>query len=106
MLKTVYNVENLFLGSPDPGLNQAVSSLTDEDELSDIVDWENLSLNYASDESECRYKCPFIDYEAQESSNDDNDDDGNKMVKQKVARKSVMNLVGYSSSSSGNDENA
>ena len=40
---------------------------------SDIVDWENLSVDLANDdENETRLNCPFIDYEAKEL-NDDGD---------------------------------
>lgn len=91
-----------YLGAPDPGLNQTANVCSDEDQLSDIVDWENLSSDNASDKEKesSRYTCPFIDYEAEVEHS--SDDDFNNYSKKKVSRKNTFNLVNYSSSSTDN----
>ena len=83
------------LGAPDPGLHQTANVCSDEDQLSDIVDWDNLSSDNASDKNESsRFSCPFIEYEAEVEPS--SDDDFNNHSTKKVARKSNLNLVNYS----------
>ena len=57
-------------GASDPGLYQK-TSIPDDDELSDIVDWDNLSVDLEADENQDKFNCPPNNYEAQESSGDD-----------------------------------
>ena len=40
-----------LLAAPDPGLYQQ-TSIADDDELSDIVDWDNLSVDLEADENQ------------------------------------------------------
>ena len=83
----------LLTAPPDPGLHQTAS--IPEDQLSDIVDWDNLSKDYSTDNEE-RFNCPFIDFEAQDSTTDDSDEE---LVPAKNPRKQTRKLVNYSSSS-------
>ena len=88
--------------SPDPGLHHA-SSITDEDEVSDIVDWDNLSVNFdETDEATVKFNCPFIEYEAQESSAEESEEANEIPSKKLNFGDNNIQLVGYSSSS---DEN-
>ena len=90
--------------APDPGLYQQ-TSIPDVDELSDIVDWDNLSVDLEADENQDKFNCPFINYEAQESSGDDCIQTNEQLPSRKLNSQSrrKIQIVDYSSSSDEND---
>ena len=73
------------------------ASSTNDDQLSDIVNWDTLSMDLENEDSEKRRDCPFIDYEAQESSDGGLDSDTSFV--QKKCHRQRHQLVDYSSSS-------
>ena len=93
-----------LLAAPDPGLYQQ-TSIADDDELSDIVDWDNLSLDLEADENQDKFNCPFINYEAQESSGDDCIEANEQLPSRKMNSQSSrkIQIVDYSSSRDEND---
>ena len=95
----------IFLSAaPDPGLYQQ-TSIADDDELSDIVDWDNLSVDLEADENQDKFNCPFINYEAQESSGDDCFETNEQLPSRNLNSQShrKIQIVDYSSSSDEND---
>ena len=93
-----------LLAAPDPGLYQQ-TSIADNDELSDIVDWDNLSVDLEADENQDKFNCPFINYEAQESSGDDCIEANEHLPPRKMNSQSrrKIQIVDYSSSSDENE---
>ena len=95
------------LDVPDPGFNQSEFCSNVDEALSDVVDWDTLSDELANEQHDDYFNCPFIIYEAQEST----DDDGSQFngvyyspqKRQKICSSAKFKLLNYSSSSA--DEN-
>ena len=92
---------------PDPGFNQSASCSNDDEEISDGVDWDTLYDDFAFEQHDAQLYCPFINYEAQESTDDDGSHFNGEYYPTKNRRKTCASaefkLVNYSSSSA--DEN-
>ena len=96
------------LDAPDPGFNQSASCSNDDEELPDVVDWDTLSDDLADEQHDAHFDCPFINYEAQESTDDDDGSQFNgeyysTQKRRKICSSAEFKLVNYSSSSG--DEN-
>ena len=109
MVFTIDNNLIVNLDAPDPGFYQSASCSNNDEELPDVIDWDTLSDNLADEQHDARFDCPFINYEAQESTDDD--DDGSHFngeyysteKRRKVCSSAQDKLVNYSSRSE--DEN-
>ena len=90
--------------APVPGLYPQ-TSIADDNELSDVVDWDNFSVDLAADENQDKFNCPFINYEAQESSGDDCIETNEQFPSRKLNSQSRRKIqsVDYSSRSDEND---
>ena len=103
-LKACQSDLGFLSAAPDPSLYQQ-TSVPDDDELSDIVDWDNLSVDLEADENQDKFNCLFINYEAQESSGDDCIQTNEQLPSRKLNSQSCrkIQIVDYSSSSDENE---